>query len=232
MAQKQVTLRQKRFADAYLRLANRTAAAIEAGYSKKRAAATGCELAKHPLVVEYIAARQVNREVHSEVTYRKLRELADAALLDAKRLEEACAEPRDIAAAKMTALKCLEVVAKIDGLMTERVVVDQNVKVTLQSLVTKASEYRKVGFASKSNLPLLRGPVAPAVDARAALDAVFTPALSPSEAVGPVKVPAAPVPPPSYPPVPRPGDPPDSPDKVALAERDEIEAAALLEEGS
>lgn len=51
---------QRKFADEFLILGNRTQAAIKAGYSKQSAHAQGCTLLKHPKVKKYIEERRKN----------------------------------------------------------------------------------------------------------------------------------------------------------------------------
>lgn len=64
MAEKEVklTLKQRAFADLFLKLGNATEAAIKAGYSKKTAKEIGCENLTKPNIAKYIKTRQGPRE--------------------------------------------------------------------------------------------------------------------------------------------------------------------------
>ncbi len=54
---KEITKKQKRFADEYLVDCNATQAAIRSGYSKKTAYSSGSRILKNPVVKEYVEAQ-------------------------------------------------------------------------------------------------------------------------------------------------------------------------------
>jgi phage terminase small subunit len=59
---KKLTLKQKRFCDFYIEVANQTEAAIKAGYSQKTARFTASEMMNKPAVKEYIAERMAEKD--------------------------------------------------------------------------------------------------------------------------------------------------------------------------
>lgn len=134
-----LTERQRRFAIAYVRLANATKAAIEAGYSPKSAHVTGHDLVRHPGVVSLIQSMQVRRDVHADVTYSNLINLAESSL---KILQEALndvnLEFREKMMAYENARRCNETLAQVEGLtvkLPERR--SDEARLTLQSLAQK-----------------------------------------------------------------------------------------------
>jgi phage terminase small subunit len=141
-----LTERKRRFAVAFMRLGNATRAAVEAGYSEKRANVTGYELVRDRYVLEYIEANRIRREVHGDVTYGNLINLTNAALANVRDAltPGAGVEWQDKARSIEAARRCLETLAKVEGLMVERVEIDQRVTHTLQDLVQKAREWKKL----------------------------------------------------------------------------------------
>lgn len=59
---KKLTIKQKKFADEYIKLGNATQAAINAGYSKRSAKQTGSRLLTNPAIKAYIAERMKELE--------------------------------------------------------------------------------------------------------------------------------------------------------------------------
>lgn len=70
-----LTVKQKRFADAYIELGNATQAAIEAGYSKKTAAVIGAENLIKPNIKSYIEERMAEIDAQSIMTASEALEL-------------------------------------------------------------------------------------------------------------------------------------------------------------
>lgn len=62
---KKLTIKQKKFADEYIKLGNATQAAINAGYSKRSAKQTGSRLLTNPAIKAYIAERMKELEAES-----------------------------------------------------------------------------------------------------------------------------------------------------------------------
>lgn len=75
-------LREKylKFAAAYAVHGNGTKAAIEAGFAPKSAAVTASKLIRRAKIQDLIRARDVNRSVHAQETYRNLIDLGRAAM--------------------------------------------------------------------------------------------------------------------------------------------------------
>lgn len=63
-----LTAKQQRFCDEYLCDLNATQAAVRAGYSKKTASEIGAENLRKPLIQEYLALRQQDRQKRTEIT--------------------------------------------------------------------------------------------------------------------------------------------------------------------
>lgn len=62
MAKKELTVKQRRFADYYIESGNATAAALKAGYSKRSAKDIGPENLQKPLIKEYIATIMAEKD--------------------------------------------------------------------------------------------------------------------------------------------------------------------------
>lgn len=134
-----LTERQRKFALAYLRLANGTKAAIEAGYAHGSATVTGSQLIRNPNVLAFIEQNRIRRDVHADVTYANLINLADASL---KILQEALndvnLEFREKMMAYENARRCNETLAQVEGLtvkLPERK--SDESRITLQALAQK-----------------------------------------------------------------------------------------------
>lgn len=128
-----------KFAFYYAQTGVGTEAARLAGYSHKRAHVTAAELLRKPKVQNAIRARDIKRDVHVQQTYRDLIELQERAM---ELVEETFkANPVGFVDEKVKVLAAarsvLETVAKAEGLMIDRVAIDQNVTLTLQALVQK-----------------------------------------------------------------------------------------------
>lgn len=171
--------RKRRFADAYARLGNGTRAALEAGYEPRNACAQGSRLLRDADVVASIEAKKIRREIHGEETYRNLIALTNAALLNAQRAlnPESGADWTDKARSIEAARRCADTLAKVEGLMVERVAIDHRVTHTLQDLVQKAVVWRQAGILTPVE-PALETLPTPAPE----IDAVFRP--KPGEAEG------------------------------------------------
>jgi len=125
-----MTERKRRFARAYIRLANATKAALEAGYSEKTSHSQGHRLLRDFDIQRMIDASRINRGAHAEVTYSNLINLAQVALRhvqdcftkrpihdpEGKLLGEFAAANDEKARAIAAAAKTLEVLAKVEGL--------------------------------------------------------------------------------------------------------------------
>lgn len=78
-----MTAKQQRFCDEYLIDLNATQAAIRAGYAEKTARQMGAENLSKPVIKEYIAKKQAEREQRTEITQDMvLREIANIAFAD------------------------------------------------------------------------------------------------------------------------------------------------------
>ena len=138
-----MTPRMRKFCEAYLRLFNGRQAAIEAGYSESSAAQRASELIRHPEVAAEIASRRLSKEMGAECTYRNMRKLTDFALQglrdmgDNVTVQERCQLTE-------SARKCLDTLARIEGLHVDRLDVSGKVDVThnLADLARRAREYR------------------------------------------------------------------------------------------
>lgn len=133
------TERQRKFAVAFARMANATKAAIEAGYSSSSASQTGCELIRNPAVQVLIESYRIRRDIHADVTYANLINLADSSL---KMLQEALndvnLEFREKMMAYENARRCNETLAQVEGLTTKLPEKKSDeTKLTLQSLAQK-----------------------------------------------------------------------------------------------
>lgn len=132
-----LTERKRRFADAYIRLANATRAAIEAGYSSKgnSAASNGCRLLNDVDVLTYIDARRVKRDVHADVTYGHLVTTANVAMEELKNARDAIPkDPERLRGALREAVRCLVALGKAEGLFIERLQVSGEIGIARRSL--------------------------------------------------------------------------------------------------
>lgn len=131
--------RRRAFAVAYCRLANATRAAEEAGYSKKRAHATGSDLMKDKDVLDFIAANRVRRDIHADVTYQnqiKLTNVAFTILNEA--LNTGGTELKEKVIACENARRCQETLARMEGLMHDVPMPKEDpTAMTLQQLAQK-----------------------------------------------------------------------------------------------
>lgn len=137
-----LTEKQRRFAEAYIRLANKTHAAIEAGYSARSAAVQGCILVKNPKVVAYLESKRVDKSVHADVTYKNLVALGNIAIEELSTARRNGTLPEDKVKLMEVARRCLETVGKVEGLFIERHQINGEIKFSLQQIAQKAGEYR------------------------------------------------------------------------------------------
>lgn len=146
---KGVTGKMRRFAEIYGRIGNGTQAAIQAGYAKSAAAKTSSRLLRHPGVQELIVAKNIQRDVHAEETYRQMIELGDVAmehvreikrrLYEPKESEKACS-PEELTEAIDAASRHLERLAKAEGLYLPGVEGGGNTTFNLQVLIARYVE--------------------------------------------------------------------------------------------
>jgi phage terminase small subunit len=194
-----LTPRRKKFAEYWLTLGNATRAAREAGFSEKNAASQGSILLRDPEVIQYIESKRVRSEVYAEIDRENLRRVGQSALVFLQRTmsswQEGDADARDMALAIETARRAQETLGKMSGLFVEKIAVDVHAQITLQGLLEKAHEVRRVRLSAPD---------------RAAIDAVFTEkkdvslsassgALSADEEKAPAVPGAIPAPPPGLP---------------------------------
>lgn len=153
------------FADAYIRLANATKAAIEAGYSAHSACVTGSKLLRHPKVQELIQSKFIRRDVHAEQTYRNFILLADGALKEAAEMlgwshpETRHPDPEVRARALEVAGKAAYRLGKVEGLFIERIEAHVSVEHVLQGLVERLRTVRSPALEMAA-LPVLELPTA------------------------------------------------------------------------
>lgn len=137
-----VVSRFAKFAELYSRYANATRAAAEAGYSKRAAGSTGSRLLRRADVQKLIEGHRVNRNVHAEETYRNLISLAQVALKNvADAMGDALLDARGRSVAIETAGRAWERLAKCEGLMIDRSLIEVDHKVTLAALAERAREW-------------------------------------------------------------------------------------------
>ena len=114
------TERQLRFAVAYARLANGTKAALEAGYAQKSAHVTASQLIRDPKVQALIESYRIRRDVHADITYANIINLAEESL---KLLQSVLNDPsldlREKCMAFENARRCNETLAQCEGLTTK-----------------------------------------------------------------------------------------------------------------
>jgi len=110
-----MTERKRRFAAAYMQLANATQAAKQAGYSEKSAHACGHRLVRDADVQAIISANCTKRDVRAEQTYQDLIKVSQVAI-DELVHAKAGSDTDRIARAIENARKCLETVGKAEGL--------------------------------------------------------------------------------------------------------------------
>jgi phage terminase small subunit len=116
---KELTKKQKIFADEYLIDLNQTRAYIAAGYSEKGACQSASALLRNPNVAAYIAKKLGKRTEKLEISGEKvLAEIAKIAFLDPRKFFNPDGSPRDIADLDDDTAACvagLEVVEMFDG---------------------------------------------------------------------------------------------------------------------
>ena len=129
-----MTERKRRFAEAYIKLANATRAAIEAGYSVRGASVAGCRLLSDVSVLALIESKRIKREVHADVTYGNLITTANVAMEELKNARDS-KEPERLRGALREATRCLVVVGKAEGLFIERVEFTGEIGIARRSLL-------------------------------------------------------------------------------------------------
>jgi phage terminase small subunit len=133
----------RKFADAYMRLFNQRQAAIEAGCPERSAHVAGSRWVRHPEVQAYISSRKLAKDMAAECTYGNMRKLADYALRELSNLDDNVSR-QDRNATIETARRCLDTLARIEGLQIQKMDVSGKVEVThnLADLARKARDYR------------------------------------------------------------------------------------------
>lgn len=132
-----LTERQRRFAEAYSKLANATRAAIEAGYSEKGAHVQGSLLLRNPKVQAALGAKRINRGMHAEKTYENMIALAGIALEEVQKAR-ASGDYKRLFLAIQNADRTLSTLGKCEGLFAAVEAANINVAkvaVNMQQLV-------------------------------------------------------------------------------------------------
>lgn len=138
---KDVTTKQKRFADEYLIDSNATQAAIRAGYSKKTAYSIGVENLSKPEIRAYIDERLSEISSANIASATEVMEYLTSVLRGESRAEvtvvegcgEGCSSARNIEKApdEKERLKAAELLGKRYGLYTDKVDVEGGVSVVI-----------------------------------------------------------------------------------------------------
>lgn len=149
------------FVDAYCKNPDSgAAAAVTAGYPAKHAKQRAYRLLRIPAIQDLLGARNIDRGIHAEETYRNTIATTNAALGEMVRVlkivekEDATMEDRErLARMKSRALdtagRALERAGKIEGLYVERVAFQDNRELTLQKLIEEFTKAARMGIPSR-----------------------------------------------------------------------------------
>lgn len=136
-----LTIKQKAFADYYIKLGNATEAAVRAGYKKKTAYSIGCENLKKPDIKVYIEQRLKEIEDSRIASAKEVVEYLSAVMRGDQQEEvivvegtgDGCSEARgvnkDVSAKER--IKAAELLGKRYGIFTDNTNINASVGVTI-----------------------------------------------------------------------------------------------------